>query len=110
MIHVTLVCALRAREVFETALKLPEGSCLLDAVRASALAAGDDALCVQTLTPGIWGQRASWEQVLCDGDRVELCRPLRVDPKTARRKRFARQGAGTAGLFAQRRPGAKPGY
>jgi uncharacterized protein len=28
----------------------------------------------------------------------------------ARRERFAKQGARTSGLFAQRRPGAKSGY
>ena len=33
-----------------------------------------------------------------------------IDPKVARRERFSKQGAGTAGLFAQRRQGAKPGY
>jgi putative ubiquitin-RnfH superfamily antitoxin RatB of RatAB toxin-antitoxin module len=47
---------------------------------------------------------------LQDGDRLEVYRPLRVDPKVARRERFKGQGARTAGLFAKRRPGAKPGY
>ncbi|MGH8819682.1 MAG: RnfH family protein, partial [Rhodoferax sp.] len=31
-------------------------------------------------------------------------------PKVARRERFRKQGARTAGLFAKKRPGAKPGY
>jgi sulfur carrier protein len=47
---------------------------------------------------------------LQDGDRLEIYRPLKVDPKVARRERFARQGAKTTGLFAKRRPGAKAGY
>jgi putative ubiquitin-RnfH superfamily antitoxin RatB of RatAB toxin-antitoxin module len=38
------------------------------------------------------------------GDRIEGYRTLRVDPKVARRERFARQGARSAGLFA-RKPG-----
>jgi hypothetical protein len=37
-------------------------------------------------------------------------RPLKVDPKEARRQRFVKQGTRGAGLFANRRPGAKPGY
>ena len=45
-----------------------------------------------------------------DGDRVEIYRDLKVDPKVARRERFRKQGARATGLFAQRRPGAKPGY
>ncbi|MGA1520051.1 MAG: RnfH family protein, partial [Burkholderiaceae bacterium] len=43
-------------------------------------------------------------------DQLSLCRPLLVDPKTARRQRFEAQGSRRAGLFATRRPGAKPGY
>jgi len=43
-------------------------------------------------------------------DRLELYRPLLVDPKEARRARFEAQGARSVGLFARRRPGAKAGY
>src|SRR5450830_17660 len=45
-----------------------------------------------------------------EGDRIELCRALVVDPKVARRERFAKQGARGTGLFARRRPGAAAGY
>jgi putative ubiquitin-RnfH superfamily antitoxin RatB of RatAB toxin-antitoxin module len=58
----------------------------------------------------VWGRKAPPGQLLRDRDRVEIWRPLRVDPKLARRERFGQQGARTAGLFAKRRPGAKPGY
>ena len=64
----------------------------------------------QSLELGVWGQRCTLEQCLQPGDRLECYRGLRVDPKVARRERFSKQGAGTAGLFAQRRQGAKPGY
>jgi len=64
------------------------------------------ALCGSTPTTGfevsIWGRHAEVTSVLKDGDRVELTRPLRVDPKVARRERFQRQGVRTAGLFARR--------
>jgi putative ubiquitin-RnfH superfamily antitoxin RatB of RatAB toxin-antitoxin module len=59
---------------------------------------------------GLWGRKTTPEQVLREGDRVELYRPLRVDPKVARRERFEQQGAKRAGLFAQRRAGGKAGY
>lgn len=58
----------------------------------------------------IWGKPPRPEQLLRDQDRLEWLRPLTVDPKVARRERFKGQGAKTAGLFASRRPGAKPGY
>ncbi len=63
-----------------------------------------------SLTVAVWGRRASLDDGLADGDRVELVRPLRVDPKVARRERFVGQGARAAGLFAKRRPGSKAGY
>ena len=47
---------------------------------------------------------------LREGDRLEVYRDLRVDPKAARRERFNQQGAKTTGLFATRRVGAKAGY
>jgi hypothetical protein len=62
------------------------------------------------LTLAIWGRKAAPDQRLRDGDRLEWLRPLRVDPKLARRERFHQQGARNTGLFARRRAGAKPGY
>jgi sulfur carrier protein len=58
----------------------------------------------------VWGKPVEPSHLLKDGDRLEVLRPLRVDPKVARRERFQKQGAKTAGLFAKRRVGAKPGY
>jgi uncharacterized protein len=64
----------------------------------------------QALRLSIWGRTVEPESALHDGDRLEICRALRVDPKVARRERFVGQGAKGAGLFAQRRPGSKAGY
>lgn len=35
----------------------------------------------------IFGQRCDLTRTLSDGDRIELCRPLVVEPKAARRRR-----------------------
>ena len=59
---------------------------------------------------GVWGKPVTVDYVLRDGDRLELYRSLKVDPKVARRERFQQQGTRAAGLFATRRKGAKPGY
>ncbi|MBU6198024.1 MAG: RnfH family protein [Xanthomonadaceae bacterium] len=40
---------------------------------------------------GIFGRRVKAETLLGDGDRVELYRPLQLDPKSARRKRAERR-------------------
>lgn len=58
----------------------------------------------------LWSRKVGLAQVLRDGDRLELCRPLLVDPMVARRERFSSQGARSAGLFSKRRAGAKAGY
>ena len=98
------------REVVEWPLELPEGATVADAVRASGFAAAAGGRLPHEGELGVWGRRCGPQQELREGDRVEVYRPLRVDPKVARRERFRKQGARAAGLFAQRRPGSKPGY
>jgi putative ubiquitin-RnfH superfamily antitoxin RatB of RatAB toxin-antitoxin module len=111
MIEVTLSCSPAAREVFEQRLRVAPGATLVDAVKASELSQHFPELDWRhALTPGIWGRAVEWEQPLKDGDRIELCRPLKVDPKVARRERFQRQGARGTGLFASQRKGGKAGY
>jgi len=89
---------------------LEAGSTVHQALQESGLAAEFPALDVRTAAFGIWGRKARLAQPLRDGDRVEVYRPLTVDPKVARRERFRKQGARAAGLFARKRDGAKPGY
>jgi putative ubiquitin-RnfH superfamily antitoxin RatB of RatAB toxin-antitoxin module len=109
-IDVVVAWASGPREVREIALRLPAGSTVAQALQASGLAQECPERDLAAAPVGIWGRKAGREQVLRERDRVEVCRPLRVDPKVARRERFARQGARAAGLFAQRRSGAKAGY
>lgn len=104
-IAVVVVWSPAPRQVEMRELTLDAGSTVRDALVAG-WGEGD----VARARIGVWGRRATLDQGLRDGDRVELYRALRVDPKRARRERFGRQGAGAAGLFARRRPGAKPGY
>lgn len=110
MLQVTVVCSPAPREVFEQIVNVPEGASVRDAVMASGLAAAHPAFDWQAATPGIWGRTAEWDQPVADTDRVELCRPLSVDPKVARRERFKQQGTRGTGLFARRRKGGKAGY
>ena len=110
MITVTLCCAIGPCEVYEEVLQLPEGSSMRDAVMTSGLLQRHATLDWGALTPGIWGRVRPWTQPLAAGDRVELCRPLLVDPKVARRERFQQKGRRSTGLFARSRPGGKAGY
>ena len=109
-IRVTLVYSPSPRMVQEIALELPVGSTLTQALQSSGIQTMFPDLDLQQVVAGVWGRKAGLEQVLRDQDRVELYRPLKVNPKVARRERFAKQGARTTGLFATRRAGGKAGY
>lgn len=109
-IQVTVVYAPAARDVREIPLCLPVSSTVLQAIRASGLLSLFPSLQLQIGVVGIWGRKVSLNQPLVDKDRVEIYRSLTVDPKVARRERFAKQGARTAGLFVKKRDGAKAGY
>lgn len=98
------------RQVHEVSLSLRSGSTAGQALQASGFMQRFHELNQQPLEVGVWGQRAELQQVLREGDRIEIYRALRVDPKVARRQRFAGQGARGAGLFLKKRAGAKPGY
>ena len=99
-------------------MQLPEGSTVkaaVDLAMAQWLQSQPSAdhttlSSLQFQQPGIWGKKVPWTQVVQAEDRIELYRPLKVDPKVARRERFAKQGARSTGLFASKRPGAKAGY
>jgi len=110
LLRLTVVYSPAPRVVCEVQLLLPAGSSVAQAVAASSLPNRHAELSAGCCAVGVWGRTASPDQILRDNDRVELYRPLRVDPKVARRARFVKQGARSAGLFARRRPGAKPGY
>jgi len=113
VIDVTVCISPCSGTVQETLLQLPAGSTVQQAL--DALTASTALLDVQLPEPlagmvGIWGKVTNPGQALKHGDRLEVYRPLTVDPKVARRERFARQGARGAGLFKRQRDGAKAGY
>lgn len=109
-VRVVVVWSPAPRTVEEKDLVLPAPAMVRDAVQATGWWDGWPPEGLSGLRVGVWGRKQSWDHVLRDGDRVEIYRPLVVDPKVARRERFQKQGARTAGLFARRRPGAKAGY
>lgn len=106
-IQVVVAHANGPRDVREIVLALAEGSTVGDAIQASGLVASSSKLNVTAV--GVWGRPAPVMQPLRNLDRVEIYRPLKVDPKVARRTRFASQGVKKAGLFANKRGGDKAG-
>jgi uncharacterized protein len=109
-IHVTVLYSPQPRSVHQWLLSLPPGASVLQALEASGLRAEFPDADLRSAVVGVWGRKARLDQPLRERDRVEIYRPLKVDPKLARRERFRNQGARAAGLFARKRAGAKPGY
>lgn len=91
----------------EVELTLPEGSTLLDALRAGGALGADPASVTVPARVGLWGALQPPETTLREGDRVELYRPLQVDPMQARRLRQRKQAAERE--QAKRRGRSSPG-
>ncbi len=67
-------------------VQLPEGSSVRDAIIEAKLLERRPEL-EGRIDAGIWGRRCSLDQPLVSGDRVEIYRPLMIDPKEGRRIR-----------------------
>lgn len=72
-------------------LELPKGATALNAVRASGLLERHPEIAERALRLGIFGKPVAPETRLAEGDRVEIYRPLAMDPKEARRRRALRK-------------------
>ncbi len=70
---------------------LPPGATLADAIEASDLRTRFPGLEVDPDRVGIFGRKAQLTQLLREGDRVEIYRPLIADPKEVRRARAEAQ-------------------
>ena len=69
------------------ALELAAGATVADALQNSGLVARFN-LDADSLKVGVWSRVKDMQMVLRDHDRVEIYRPLQVDPKEARRLRY----------------------
>jgi len=82
--RVEVVFALPEKQVLRS-LELQDGSTVDDAIGHSKLALEFPDTDIHRLQAGVWGRPVERGHVLLDGDRVELYRPLAMDPRDARR-------------------------
>ena len=94
-LRVTVACTPSHGCAEEVRVEVRRGATLHDAICASGLLDRHPQLDPLQQAVGVWGRVRSLESPVCDGDRVELYRPLEVDPKDARRRRHALQRAAT---------------
>jgi putative ubiquitin-RnfH superfamily antitoxin RatB of RatAB toxin-antitoxin module len=69
------------------AVQLHEGATAREALLVSGLLERCTEIDPATAAFGVFGRVVSPDHVLQDGDRVEIYRPLKVDPRAARRAR-----------------------
>jgi len=70
-------------------IRVPAGSTIEQAIRASGILQAVPELAGQALDVGIFGRCCGLTDVVADGDRIEIYRTLALDPKVARRQRAA---------------------
>lgn len=85
-LRATVVYCARERQ-WVVDVDLPAGSTLRDAVIASGLPAQAPELDIGALDLGVYNRLREPEEPVRDGDRIEIYRPLALDPKEARRIR-----------------------
>jgi len=76
-------------------LSLAPGATVADALQASGVLQRHG-LRLDGLAVGVWGRACAPELLLRERDRVEIYRPLQVDPKEARRQRYKGKDKGKA--------------
>jgi putative ubiquitin-RnfH superfamily antitoxin RatB of RatAB toxin-antitoxin module len=90
------------REMRSATLRLPSGSTIAHALRATGwaelvqAAEGDAALAAAGLAVAVWAHSRALATPLRDGDRVEVLRALTIAPMDARRARYEAAGGAQA--------------
>ncbi len=88
-IQVEVAFALPERQAIIPLQVLP-GTTALQAAQRSGIAERFAGLDLDNARLGIFGKSVAADQVLQEGDRVEIYRPLKADPKEVRKARAAR--------------------
>ena len=90
MLEIEIVYGLVDRQVLK-GMTVAEGTTVREAALQSGLEVEFLELDLQRAPLGIFGKVVKDETVLRDGDRIEVYRPLLIDPKEARRKRAGQE-------------------
>ena len=84
-IKVEIVFATADKQVL-CELTVPPDATIADVIEMSAVAERFPEHDLDAMQVGVWSHPADRRQAVCNGDRVELYRPLEMDPREARRQ------------------------
>ena len=87
MLRVSVAYA-TAKKNFWRYLDCPNGATALDAINESGVLSEFPTIDLTSNKVGIFGTLASTETVLKDGDRVEIYRPITIDPERLPKRRY----------------------
>ena len=82
---VEVVFALPGKQSLQTVL-VEDGATVAQVIAKSGLTETFPNLRVAELTLGVWGREVEKDRVVKAGDRIEIYRPLKLDPREARRQ------------------------
>ncbi len=82
---IAVVYALPNRQMMLTAT-VPDGATVKDAIERSGMLKQCPEIDFARQKVGIFHKIVTLDTVLADGDRIEIYRPITVDPKTVKRK------------------------
>ena len=82
--QVEVVFANPERQVLEV-VEVSGDATVADAIRRSGIGRLFPDVDFSALQAGVWGRPVARDQLLREGDRVEIYRPLELDPREARR-------------------------
>ena len=77
------------RKQWLVSIPFATGMTALDAAERSGLMEAHPEIGIRPLVLGLFGNEIEHHQRLKDGDRVEICRPLALDPREMRRRAVA---------------------
>lgn len=89
LVHIAVFYAPENAPTDLRSVVLPAGGTVAQALESCGMLKAYPELAGPEILAAIDGRRVSPQQVLRDGDRIDLCGPLRVEPMTARRLRAA---------------------
>lgn len=92
MMRVEVAYALPDRQTL-LALEVPIGSTVEAVIKRSGILDQHPGITLDAIVVGIFSQRTTLDQIVTAHDRIEIYRPLEVDPKAQRRERAQRQRA-----------------
>ncbi|KIG10433.1 RnfH family protein [Caballeronia concitans] len=86
-LHVDVCYGLPGGDSFYAHVELGDGATVREAIEASGVLNAHPEIDLAAQKVGVFGKLKTLDATLADLDRVEIYRPLKVDPKMARQRR-----------------------